>query len=92
MPEIGKHKIPTDVKKDINYWRLVVPEFNGSSYIPVNFWSKQDSWISTDACVTGGGGYFNGEYFHFSFSANLIAVGKFINQFKLFVLWKVVEH
>ena len=37
MPEIGKHKIPSDVKKDINCWRLVVPKFNGISYIPVNF-------------------------------------------------------
>ena len=53
--------------------------------------SKPDSWISTDACLSGGGGYFNGEYFHFDFSEELIAKGKYINQFELFVLWKAVE-
>ena len=57
----------------------------------MDFWSKPDSWISTDACLLGGGGYFNGEYFHFDFSEALIAAGKYINQFELFILWKAVE-
>ena len=62
-----------------------------SILLPVDFWSKPDSWISTDACLSGGEGYFNGEYFHFDFSEALITKGKYINQFKLFVLWKAVE-
>ena len=61
------------------------------SYIPSHIWSRPDSWISTDACLSGGEGYFNGEYFHFDFSNVLISAGKHINQFKLFVLWKAVE-
>ena len=69
----------------------IAPLYNGVSCILVDFWSKPDSWISTDACLSGGGGYFNGEYFHFDFSEALIAKGKYINQFDLFVLWKVVE-
>ena len=30
-------------------------------------------------------------YFHLSFSEDLIAKGKYINQFELFVLWKAVK-
>ena len=52
---------------------------------------KHINWWRLVAPKFSGGGYFNGKYFHFSFSANLIAAGKFINQFELFVLWKVVE-
>ena len=51
--------------------KYVAPKFNGVSYIPVDLWSKPDSWISTDAFLTGGGGYFNGNYFHF-FSSVMI--------------------
>ena len=91
MPEKGKSKIPDEVRKDISWWKLIAPKYNGVSYLPDEFWSKPDSWISTDACLSGGGGYFNGFYFHFSFSKDLIAKGKYINQFKLFVLWKAVE-
>ena len=36
-------------------------------------------------------GYCNCKYFHFDFSEALIAKGKYINQFELFVLWKAVE-
>ena len=91
MPEKGKSKIPDEVRKDISWWKLIAPQYNGVSYIPAEFLSKPDSWISTDACLSGGGGYFNGFYFHFSFSKDLIAKGKYINQFELFMLWKAVE-
>ena len=91
LPANGQLKIPQEVRKDISWWKEVAPKFNGVSCIPANFWSKPDSWISADACLSGGGGYFNREYFHFIFSEQLIAKGKFINQFKLFVLWKAVE-
>ena len=72
MPDTGKSKIPDDVRKDINWWKLVALKFNGVSYITVDFWSKPDSWISMDACLMGGGGYFNGEYFNLRFSDKLI--------------------
>ena len=71
MPDNGQAEIPVEVRKDISWWQYVAPKFNGVSFIPVDFWSKPDSWISTDACLSGGGGYFNGEYFHFSFSDDL---------------------
>ena len=70
---------------------MIGPKFNGIPYISTIFWSKPDSWFSIDACLTGGGGYFNGEFFHFSFSDVLIAARKYINQFELFILWKAVE-
>ena len=69
----------------------MAPYYNGVSCIPATFWSKPDSWISTDACLTCGGGYFNGEFFHFDFSETLMAKDKHINQFELFILWKAVE-
>ena len=76
--------------KDIGWWRKVAPWYNGISCIPVDFWSKPDSWISTDAYLFGGGGYFNGEFFHFDFSETLLSKAKYINQLELFVLWKAV--
>ena len=91
IPLEGKAKIPDAVYKDILWWKNLAPLYNGISYIPATFWSRPDSWLSTDACLTGGGGYFNGFYFHFSFSHKLIAKAKYINQLELFVLWKVVE-
>ena len=91
MPYNGWTEIPAEVRKDIGWWKYVAPKFNGVSYIPVDFWSKPDSWISTDACLSYGGGYFNGEYLHFSFSDDLKNAAKFINQLELFIPWKVVE-
>ena len=91
IPHKGKAKIPEDVSKDILWWKHIAPYYNGISYIPTTFWSSPDVWISTDACLMGEGGYFNGAYFHFSFSETLIAKGKYINKFDLFILWKAVE-
>ena len=51
-----KNKIPPEVKKDIDWWRVIAPKFNGVTYIPAMFWSKPDSWFSTDAYLTGSGG------------------------------------
>ena len=78
LPATGITKIPNKVRKDISWWKEITPLYNGLSCIPVDFWSKPDSWISTDACLSGGGGYFNGKYFHFDFSEALIARGKYI--------------
>ena len=91
MPAKGKVKIPIDVQKDILWWKNIALLYNGVSCIPAELWSKPDSSISTDACLSGGGGYFNGENFHFDFSESLIVKGKHVNQFELFVLWKAVE-
>ena len=91
MPKNGVTKVPLEVLKDINWWKKIAPLYNGVSCIPVKFWSKPDSWFSTDACLSGGGGFFDGEFFHFDFSEELISKGKHINQFELFVLWKAVE-
>ena len=91
MPQKGKANIPEDVRKDISWWRYIAPSYNGISYILATFCSKPDSWFSTNACLSGGGGYFNGAYFHFNFSESLIAKRKHTNQFELFVLWKAVE-
>ena len=90
LPAKGRTTIPNEVRKDISWWKEIAPLYNGLSCILVDFWSKPDSLISTDACLLGGG-YFNGKYFHFDFSEALIARGKYINQFELFVLWKALE-
>ena len=76
MPVKGSVVIPKEVQKDINWWKRIAPLYNGVSYIPALFWSKPNSWISTDACLSRGGGYLNGKYFHFDFSESLIKTGK----------------
>ena len=91
MPDRGLIEIPVEVRRDINWWKYVAPKFNGVSYIPADFWSRPDSWISTNACLTGSGGYFHEEYFPFSFSDKLKEAANYINQFELFLLWKAVK-
>ena len=81
-------------KGKLKYWRMLVRMYYGGNILPhliMEFWSSPDSWFSTDACLSGGDGYFNGAYFHFNFSENLILKGKHINQFELLGLWKAVE-
>ena len=91
IPVKERTKNPNEVRKDIFWWKEIALLYNGVYCIPVDFWSKPDSWISTDDCLLAGECYFNGKYFHFDFSEMLIVKGKYINQYVLFVLWKAVE-
>ena len=61
----------------VNYsdlrWRChFLPHYNGVSIIKTSPWLEDRLFLSTDACSTGAGGYFNGQYFHTPFPSPIL--------------------
>lgn len=54
---------------DLHWWRHFLPSYNGVSLIKTSPWLDNRLFLSTDACRTGAGGYFTGQYFHTPFPA-----------------------
>ena len=46
-------------------------------------WSKPDAIFSTDSCLTGCGGFFDGKYFHSKFPEKVQEIGLDINMLEL---------
>ena len=70
-------------KKDIQWWRLFMSEFNGVSYIPPMIWNEPDVVFSTDSCLTGCGGICGREYFHRSYPSTVIEKGLAIHALEM---------
>lgn len=93
-PKRGKINIPPDCIKDVAWWRYFMESYNGVSMLSVESWSSPDSIMATDACLTGGGGWSEGEYFHCSFPDFITSQPLDINSLELLVivvalkLWK----
>ena len=68
MPQLGRHKVTQDLKKDIKWWLKYMPEFNGTATIWHNDYQDYDELLATDACPAGGGALSLGEFFHIEFS------------------------
>ena len=64
-------EIPDYVKMDLQWWDKFLLQYNGISIMLYDDWSKPDGIFSTDSCLTGCGGYFNGLYFHTEFPEDL---------------------
>jgi hypothetical protein len=75
-------------KKDIIWWAKFVRSFNGVTLIPDMIWSKPDQVFSTDACLTGGGGWSNHKkFFWFKFPDFILnKSGIHINYLELLVV------
>ncbi|XP_053388259.1 uncharacterized protein LOC128551431 [Mercenaria mercenaria] len=58
------HVIPEEVKKDLLWWNEFLPIYNGVSLMNLGPWSDPDEIFSSDACLDGIGGFWNGHYFH----------------------------
>ena len=56
--------IPHEVKKDLDWWDRFLYQYNGISIMLYDDWSNPDEIFSTDACLMGIGGIFEGNYFH----------------------------
>jgi hypothetical protein len=67
-------------RKDVNWWRLMLPHFNAVSIIKTEPWSSPDDVIATDACLRGGGGTFKDRFFTFSFPMELQQLATGISQ------------
>ena len=56
-----------DNKADLRWWCYFLPFYNGVSIIKTSTWRNDPLYLSTDACGTGAGGFFAGQYFHTPF-------------------------
>ena len=79
----GLISIPSEVKKDIDWWYWFLPLYNGISIMAVEEWSKPDSEVSSDACLSGCGSWSNGEFFHREFPEFISALDLHINALEL---------
>ena len=61
-----------DNKSDLRWWCHFLPHFNSISLIKTSPWISDPLHLSTDACNTGTGGYFNGQFFHTPFLAPIL--------------------
>jgi len=55
--------VTAEFRKDIRWWLAFISHFNGVSIIPDLIWSEPDTCISTDACLSGGGGWSGSQFF-----------------------------
>jgi len=60
------YKLDVELMKDLEWWDCFLRKFNGTVMMPFQDWSKPDSVIAVDACMTGLGGICWGtnEVFH----------------------------
>ena len=76
MPNHGHMQISEEFMKDVYWWKKFLPKYNGISMMLIEDWTKPDELVSCDACLTGCGGWFDGNYFHTTFP-------KFIDEQKI---------
>ena len=72
---------------DLRWWCHFLPSYNGVSLIKTSPWLDNRLFLSTDACRTGAGGYFTGQYFHTPFPAPILSqFGHDINILELLTI------
>ncbi|KAL9972505.1 hypothetical protein ACROYT_G018824 [Oculina patagonica] len=59
--------ISDDLKSDLHWWCTFLSQYNGVSIIKIDPWITDPLFLSTDACLTGAGGFFEGYFFHTPF-------------------------
>ena len=64
-----QHLIPYEVRKDLQWWHKFLPIYNGVSLMEYDEWSVV---FSSDRCLTGCGGFWNGNYFHVQFPPHIL--------------------
>lgn len=71
---------------DIRWWLKFMEVYNGVSMIQDSPWSLPDAVMSTDACLSGCGGFYQGNYFHTPFPDAISQAGLDINELELMTL------
>ena len=80
------HIIPAFVRKDLMWWKLFLPTFNGVSMMLLEDWSNPDELCACDACPSGCGGISQSEYFHEEFPPNIAQLKMHINALELLTI------
>jgi hypothetical protein len=65
-------EVTYEVRKDIQWWDKFLPLYNGISLMYLGEWTEPDSIFSSDACLEGCGGFWNGNYFHSDFPTDIL--------------------
>ena len=81
-----RKRLGAEFRKDLLWWTQFVDVFNGVSIMLSQEWLKPDSVFATDACLTGGGGWVQGEYFKVQFPSFIVEQSWHINSLELLVL------
>ena len=91
--------LTSEDKSDLRWWCHFLPQFNGVTLIKSTPWQHNPIFLSTDACASGAGGYFQGQYFHTPFPGHIMArYGHDINILELLAvmvalkLWAPALH
>ena len=71
---------------DISWWLHFMDQYNGVSLIQDSPWSLPDAVLSTDACLSGCGGFYQGRYFHALFPDEILQSAVDINTLELMTL------
>ena len=80
LPKFGTRTVPKSVREDIDWWLEFAQEFNGVSLIYEKSWTEPDNVLSSDSCLTGGGGFCEGNYYHWKYENQLVQLKLDINQ------------
>ncbi|MEW8547203.1 MAG: reverse transcriptase domain-containing protein, partial [Candidatus Thiodiazotropha sp.] len=83
--------IPLEAKKDLEWWSHFLPIYNGISMMDVEDWSSPDEVLSCDACLTGCGAWFEGNFFHCEFPSFIMNQNLHINALELLTIVVAVK-
>ena len=64
--------LSSDDKSDFRWWCHFLPQFNGVTFIKSTSRLNNPFFLSSDACASGAGGYFQGQYFHTPFPGHIL--------------------
>ena len=64
--------LSSDNKADLRWWCKFLPFCNGVSIIKTSPWLNDPLHLSTVACSTDAGGYFDGQYFYTPFPSTVL--------------------
>ena len=59
--------ISVEIKKDLQWWYIFLPRFNGVAMMDLDEWSEPDQLAACDACLLGCGSFSQGRFFHAAF-------------------------
>ena len=78
--QMGQQKVSEELRADLLWWRKFLGEYNWVTMFPNLRWTKPDEIVSTDSCLTGCGGWANGDYFHCKFPGFVLNQELTINE------------
>ena len=84
-------RVSLEMKRDLRWWHLFLPRFNGRCLIPRTLWSEPDSVLQCDACPSGAGGLFLAQAFHSQFPEFILSQNLHINALELLVVTVAVK-